>query len=308
MRYACLAITFQLAAAPPGLAGHPGRIPMPAPLSIQVIAPLPFGGLLVQPGGGRITLTPRGSLVPEGPGVVPGASPPAGYARIRLAGPANGQYQLRLSPATPVLRGSGRGAVQLESFHPGPDHLSGRFDAGGAAEIDLGGTLDIPAGFAAGLFTALADLRLDCAGWATAVQTLAISCTLRAPLRLTLTGPLDFGGLMPGDGRGDFHVGPGGPSQGGAAGPTLVKGTPRCASLLLTGPARTCYSILLPQEAFLMGPGGRLRMHGFGSDRPKSGLLPGGGLVFQVGADLDVPALQPTGTYRGTFQVTVAYF
>jgi len=97
----------------------------------------------------------------------------------------------------------------------------------------------------------------------------------------------------------------GGHTEGGD-GPRLVKGTPHPAAFRLTGPAHTPYTVLLPAEALLTGPGGTLKVVDFTSDQ-RQGFLPSEGLTFHVGAALQVPAGQPRGTYQGTFQVCVAY-
>jgi hypothetical protein len=106
--------------------------------------------------------------------------------------------------------------------------------------------------------------------------------------------------------EGIYQVGGGG-SAVGENGPRLLKGVPREASFLLTGPSSSVYSIILPAAAFLTGPAGTMQIRDFTCSQPKSGFLPNGGLIFQLGAGLVVPAAQPSGNYQGTFQVTVVY-
>lgn len=287
-----LAASFPLCAA----VGAPGA---------QVILPLSFGGVLVQPFGGRITLTPQGSLLPEGPGAQPGASPAASYARIRLVGPPRAHFRLRFDPANPALAGSGGGAITLAAFLTSLPASGGTFDGAGEAEVAVGGTLDVSAGASAGPYSARVNLQLQVDGCAPVVQSLPVSCVVRSPLTLTALEPLDFAAITPGGG-GVFRVGAVSGHTMGGAGPRLVKGTPHPALFRLTGPAHTAYTILLPREATLAGPRGTIRLIDFTSD-PAQGLLPPGGLSVHVGASLDVKPDQAPGAYRGVFQVTVAY-
>jgi hypothetical protein len=278
---------------------------VPVAPSVHVAAPLAFGGLLVQAAGGRITLTCNGSLLPEGPGVLTSAAPLASYGRIHLTGPANGHFRLAIAPGNPVLGGSAGGAIALAAFQTSVPASGGRFDASGSADVAIGGTLDIPAFAPAGAYAAVANLQLYADGCAPVVQYLAVTCTVRSPLVLTTLAPLAFAGITPGSG-GSFRLDPGGAWSAPQGGPRLVKGTPSPAAFRLTGPALTPYSILLPAEVPLAGPGGTIRMVDFTSDVVQ-GSLPPGGLVFHVGATLDLRADQPLGTYRGSFRITVVY-
>jgi hypothetical protein len=272
--------------------------------AIQIITPLSFGGLLVQPFGGRITLTATGSLLPEGGGIFPGASPPASYARIRLQGPAHAPFQVRFSPANPVLKGGG-GTIAVAAFHASLPTLEGKFDGAGEAEVTLGATLDIPAGATAGGFSNSVNVQLLVAGTTGAMQPMAITCTVRSPLILTALAPLDFASITAGQG-GLFVVRATSGHSSGGHGPRLAKGEPHPATFQLTGPANTAYTVLLPTEALLAGPKGTIRVVNFESDQ-QQGYLPSGGLTFHVGAALEVKADQPRGAYQGQFRVMVAY-
>ena len=294
-----LALRLTAAAPPPPV--------VPAP-TVQVITPLSFGGILVEPGGGRITLTAQGSLLPEGPGATPGYAPPAGYARFSLKGPANGTFRIWFDPARPSLRGPSGRTVQIAGLLPSIPALTGKFNASGQTQLILGGTLDIPNLAPSGLYTGTCSLSMSVNGLPSVSQNFAVTCTLRAPLIMNVLAPLDFAGLAPGSLGGTFHLGASGDlNRQGSAGPILVKGTPHPAALRLTGPSGAAYRLLMPDQAFLLGPGPALRLHTFNCDQPVSGVLPGGGLLLHVGADLDMNAAQPAGTYSGQLVVTVAY-
>jgi hypothetical protein len=272
---------------------------------VQIISPLSFGGLLVQPGGGQVTLTAAGSLLPEGPGVFPGAKPMASYGRILVSGPANAPYRLRIGPPTVILRGSGGGSLTLVSFLAPAPVMAGRLDGAGLAEIQLGGTLGIPRATPAGTYSGVAMVQLFIAGFQPVYQPLTVLASVRSPLTLTTLDHLDFGCITPGGG-GSFTVDAGG-HRAGESGPRLVKGAPHAAAFLLTGTAQTPYTLILPTEITLAGPGAPMTVAGFNCDLGRQGVLSGAGLVFHVGAELRVAVNQAPGVYRGIVLVTVAY-
>jgi hypothetical protein len=280
--------------------------------SIQVIQSLYFGGLLVNPEGGSITLTSDGALIPVSPGVQPGAQPPSFEARFRLTGPPKATFTIRLDPALPILRGSRGDAIRIAEFYPSMPNYQGTFDGSGEAEFKLGGRLDVPANVQPALFiVSPVQLHLSLSSGPepkTTTAPFSISALLRAPLKLTNLGSLDFGALIPGTTSGDFEVLPSGNHQSlDANGPTHIKSNPHPASFSLQGPTGTCFSVRLPKTVLLNGPGSHMRVHDFTSDAPAHGVLPSGGLNFNVGGRITVDPDQAYGRYRGTFMVQVDY-
>lgn len=291
----------------PGWAETPPAV-QPA---IQVIQPLSFGGLLVSPRGGSITLTADGVLVPDGPGIQPGATPPAEAARFRLTGPPGARFSLQVDPRVPMLTSPQGGQVRLVQFDPAMDAF-GTFDSLGAAEFKLGGRLEVGAGTPPGWFRATqVKLQMNVAGVRgaeTVNASFSISALIRAPLRLINHSPLSFGGLIPGDGSGTFEVLAGGGHQSrGTGAPILVKGEPSPAAFFLQGPEGVPYTIQLPTRIILTGPGTPLLVDELTCSAPLTGTLPPVGLPFSVGGRLGVPPGQALGEYRGVFTVTVSY-
>lgn len=280
---------------------------LPAP-GIQVVQDLFFGGLLVDREGGSIVLTAEGSLLPEGPGVQPGASPAGHEARFRLTGPPKAPFTLHLEPQIPILSGSSGGTARLALLLPSISGMKGYFDAAGTAELRLGGRLDIPAPAQPGYYLAtrvMLSLTVQGTQTTTTSANFRISAQMRAPLQLTKCADLDFGSLIPANHISDFQVLPTGGFQ--SQGPTLVKGSPHPAAFQLQGQTGASYSIGLPQETFLNGPGAPIRLHTFTSDVPVSSTIPPNGLFFHVGGSLQVPPDQRPGAYRGVFFVEVCY-
>jgi hypothetical protein len=286
--------------------------PRPAQIDIQVVQPMTFGGLLVSPFGGSVTLTEDGALIPDGGGVVPSTQPPCAEARLRLTGPPGSAFTLKLDPSSPVLGAASGAPIRLAEFRCSLPGFRGTFDATGQAEVKLGGRLDIPAGTAPGFYRATqvkVQLQVfNTPGSGVVNMPFMISALVRAPLFLNATGELDFGSLIPGTQHGVFEVLPtGGHRTRHTTGPNLFKGQPGPATFQLLGPIGTSYSIQLPQRIQLMGLGQPLRVEGFTCSVATNGILPAGGLTFGVGAGLVVPPEQVPGVYRGTFMVTVNY-
>ena len=163
--------------------------------------------------------------MPEGPGISPAAGTAAVHARIRLRGPANGRFRLRVDPVNPVLAGSAGGTIRVNGFLPSAEGIEGTFNAAGNQEVALGATLAIPWRIPAGTYRAVASILLNAENCPAVVQPLAISCVVRSPLTLVTLANLDFGTILAGDG-GIFRLNPTRGHTAGGRGPRLMRGRP----------------------------------------------------------------------------------
>ena len=84
-------------------------------------------------------------------------------------------------------------------------------------------------------------------------------------------------------------------------------GCPSGASFDVTGDGNANYSITLPSSTTLSSGGNTMIVDTFNHDAGASPTLVGGSDTFNVGATLHVGATQASGTYSGTFSVTVNY-
>lgn len=89
----------------------------------------------------------------------------------------------------------------------------------------------------------------------------------------------------------------------------LEGGTYNAGVWAVTGEASTAYDITLPASATLSSGGSSMTVDTFTSDKAgETSTLDGTGAdTFKVGATLTVAGSQATGTYTGTYTVTVAY-
>jgi Domain of unknown function (DUF4402) len=130
-----------------------------------------------------------------------------------------------------------------------------------------------------------------------------------APITLVKTADLNFGDVVPSGVAGTVTVTPaavrtaaGGASLGNGAAVTA-------AAFTVGGQGSATYAITLPAAAVTLTAGANtMTVDTFTSNPSGTGLLSGGGSqTLNVGANLNVGAAQATGTYSGTFSVTVAY-
>jgi hypothetical protein len=91
-------------------------------------------------------------------------------------------------------------------------------------------------------------------------------------------------------------------SQGGGA---------SAAQFTITGTANAAFAITLPADGTVFlsdGGAGSMALNGFASNPSGSGVLSGGGTQqISVGATLTVGSSQASGSYSGSFNVTVNY-
>ena len=87
----------------------------------------------------------------------------------------------------------------------------------------------------------------------------------------------------------------------------LLGGFPAAAAFDVTGEGASTYSITLPSSATLSSGANTMTVDTFNHDAGATPTLSGGSDTFNVGATLNVGATQASGTYSGTFSVTVNY-
>ncbi len=280
--------------------------------AVHVIQDLHFGDLVVDLPGGAVALTSEGILVSYGAGVQTTGRSLVQEARFALAGPPNTRFRVSMIPPTPMLSDSSGSQVRIESFVWPTAGEEGVFDAQGQALLRVGARLNIPAGIPAGSYvTRQVSLQLALLNGKSgqpATQEFSITARVRPILRLVNLAGLEFGELIPGPVDGRYVVlAEGGGRREGTGGPTQFKGNPHPAVFQLSGATGTWYSLELPGRVWLQGPGAPVELQGFQCNVPLQSSVPVGGLRFQVGAGLVVPAHQAPGVYRGIFTVSVNY-
>lgn len=128
------------------------------------------------------------------------------------------------------------------------------------------------------------------------------------PLTLTESSTLEFGQLSSSAASGTVVIdsADGRTVTGGA---TAEGGTFRSGAWAVSGEASTAYTITLPSSDVTLTSGGNnMTVNTFTDDKSGSSTTDGAGAdTFKVGATLTVGINQASGTYTGTYDVTVAY-
>lgn len=145
-------------------------------------------------------------------------------------------------------------------------------------------------------------------GTANAV-TASSSLTIQTAFSVSKTADLAFGTIfLPGTGGGTLTIGTDGSASVTGTGMIAPTAGTTAASFDVSGPASTPYAITLPASASLGDGTTTLTVDTFVDSESGAGTLDGSGAdSFTVGAKVTIPDTASTGSYTGTFDVTVDY-
>lgn len=130
------------------------------------------------------------------------------------------------------------------------------------------------------------------------------------PLSVTNTEDLDFGDLSSGVATGRAIVDANTDALSTTGGVTALGGTPNAAVFYAAGTLNRVFIVQIPNGSITLsnGSGGTMTVSNWTTNGPVSrNLGPTGVAVIRVGGRLNVGANQASGTYTGTFTVTVIY-
>ncbi len=133
-----------------------------------------------------------------------------------------------------------------------------------------------------------------------------------AQVALTKNSDLNFGSMVAGSSAGTVTVSPTG-AVSSTGGVTLVLASTTPATYTLTrgrsGNPSMQYTIQLPTTVTISSGANSMTVGGFQNTPPTTGNLPkSASIPIGVGATLDVGANQPSGSYSGSFLMTVVIF
>ena len=236
----------------------------------------------------------------DGKSTTGGAFHLGGFSRsgsFRLSGGGSTAYACTL-PGT-IQVASGGNTADVDSFTTSPP-LSGILPGSGQLTINVGATLQLPAGLAAGSYAGTLTMICD------AVQgTINATATVGSMISISSVASLDFGTMAPTVSAGTVTISTTGTRS--SANVDLAGGITSAAQFDVGGEGGLTYSISLPASTTLIGPGTDMVVDTFVNDNASPALSGGGTDTFNVGATLHVGGSQVSGTYLGTFPVTVNY-
>lgn len=139
----------------------------------------------------------------------------------------------------------------------------------------------------------------------------AICASASAQISLSKTSNLNFGSMVSGPTAGSVTISVTG-AVSSTGGVTLVPATTSAANFILangpTGGTRL-YIIQVPTSVTITSGANSMIVDNFDNTTPNIGLLANNASrTIGVGATLNVGANQPSGTYSGTFLMSVAFF
>jgi hypothetical protein len=131
------------------------------------------------------------------------------------------------------------------------------------------------------------------------------AATIVAPITIEKSVDLNFGNIAAGAAAGTVVLGTDGQRTATNVILPSVQGTVSAAEFSVTGLAGSLYSIKLPGTISISSGSASMSVNNFTENASKT--LANGRETFQVGATLNLDANQATGTYQGSFEVTVDY-
>lgn len=160
--------------------------------------------------------------------------------------------------------------------------------------------------------TMVAALGLLAAGPAlaqssSATATANVTAEIVAAIAISKTTDMNFGKVVAGGTSGTVVLSTAGVRS--ATGGTKLgnAGSTAAGAFSVTGESGATYSVTLPASRTISSGANNMTVDTFTSNPSGTGTLTGGSQSLAVGATLNVGASQVSGTYTGTFDVTVAY-
>ena len=128
-----------------------------------------------------------------------------------------------------------------------------------------------------------------------------------ADITITEVSGLNFGRVIINPAGDNIVLTPSG-SVSSSNGGSVLSGFSRAASYNVTGEPNTAVLISASSNATLNGPGAAIRLENFTNNAGTTPAFNGAGLlVFSLGATLQVGSGQASGTYAGTYVISVDY-
>jgi hypothetical protein len=140
-----------------------------------------------------------------------------------------------------------------------------------------------------------------------ASATANANARILTPIAIAKVSDLNFGSLVSTTG-GTVTVSPAGAATPSAGVTIVTPGSVSAATFNVTGEPSTAYTITLPTSITISNGAQTMAVDTFTSNPGGTGALsPAGTQLLAVGGKLTVGVAQATGSYTGTFNVTVAY-
>ncbi len=282
--------------------------------SLDVRQNLSFGTLIPVANSGSVTISTAGAITTGGSVMIAPSGTSYYQGKVRFTPTLLSVFTVRAADSSIVLNNtsSGGGSVTVDNFTVNPSSLN--ITVLGAVDINIGGRMTFSANAKSGTYTGIVRIEVSSLLAGTVSVNLPVTLTLWNSLKVNETTPLFFGVLEVNSGASVVRLnaqtgqrsvvsGSGNvnlaPSQSSTAGKFKVSGQPN-----------TTLTVALPTSIVLNGnKGGTITVNNF-TGYPSSSQLTldaSGDGSLNVGADLNIGTSQLSGTYSGTYSVTINY-
>lgn len=157
---------------------------------------------------------------------------------------------------------------------------------------------------------ALASVAFATPTFAQASASADASATIVAPISISKNNDMDFGNVATNGAVGTVVLPPtGARTRTGGVTLPVTTGSFAAASFAVAGSGSYTYSISLPTSVVITSGSDNMTVNTFTSSPSPTGALSSGAQTLNIGATLNLIALQPAGTYTSAtaFTVTVNY-
>lgn len=303
-RYACLLLLFCLLKTNPAGAS-----------TLTVIQNLSFGTLIPTSSSGQVLISTAGALSSSSGTVTVAPSGTAYYQGIvRLTPTVLDVFTVSITNSTIILTNStpGGGTVTIDNINNNPQTIN--ITLLSPVNINVGGRMTFTSASKGGTYTGMVQVQVRRLLGETLSVNLPITLTFWNSLSMAQITPLSFGELQVTGGTSVIRLAPATGQRSivsGAGNVTLGSNPAATAGRFdISGQANANINITLPSSITLTGNnGGSMTVNNFtGSPSSTSTVLDASGSkTLLIGADLNIGTAQPSGTYSGTYSLTVNY-
>lgn len=274
---------------------------------------LDFGEVVVDPGGGNLTIDTSGAITSSA-GIYTTSSLTRSASATLATDRAKRTASIYTTLTGNVTMSSTGGTFSLD---PGPinsEYANNQFTFPGnkgntSLTFHLAGTITIPAGQVAGDYNGVLPIYIqDNAGSNSNTVDVPIHIRIIGPIAMSKNQDLDMGVVIPGATSGTVTLNPSTGAQGTTGGVVYAASTGQPAQFAVTGAPSHNFSITLGASTIaLTGPSGSMNLSLTSSLGSLSTFSGAGTATLNLGGTLSVAANQAEGDYTGTLTVTVAY-
>lgn len=281
--------------------------------SLDVRQNLSFGTLVPVANSGSVSVSAAGAISSGGSVTIAPSGTSYFQGKVRFTPTVLSVFTVRAADSTIVLNNTsaGGGTVTVDNFTVNPVNLN--ITVLSPVDINIGGRMTFSASSKSGIYTGSTRIEVSSLLGGTVSVNLPVMLTLWESLKMNERTPLFFGVLEVGAGAAVIRLNAQNGQRSIVSGSNVILSTGQTSTagqFKVSGQANTTLSVSLPSSVVLTGnKGGSMTLNNF-TGYPSSTQLvldASGDGYLNVGADLNIGASQPSGTYSGTYSVTVNY-